>query len=303
MTDKLIRRIIETQNPSVAGIDTSFDYLPDEMKANCKTFEDAAKAIYEFNVKILDALKDIVPAVKVQVAYYEMYGVAGMKTFYDTCAYAKELGYIVIADVKRNDIGSTAGCYSSAYLGETKVNENNFRAFQSDYATINAYLGQDGIFPFLKDCKAYDKGIFVLVKTSNPTSEQLQDLVFENGKTLYETVGELVCEWGKDSIGEYGYNDVGAVVGATKPVQAARLRKLMPNTFFLVPGYGAQGATASDLKVCFDENGRGAIVNSSRGILCAYKNAKYSGLSFDAAARQAALDMKEDLLSAIGGIR
>lgn len=301
MIDKLIKKIIETDNPSVVGIDTNFDYLPEEMKAGVSDFKGAANAILQFNKKIIDKICDIVPAVKVQIAYYEMYGLEGMHAFAETVKYASEKGMYVMTDAKRNDIGATAECYAKAYLGETAVNDKIYNAFDSDFLTVNGYLGSDGIKPFLSWMQKRDKGIFVLVKTSNKSSGELQDLKLENGKTVYEYMGSLVEEWGKDSIGEYGYSDVGAVVGATHPTQAEILRKAMPHTFFLIPGYGAQGGTADDLKVCFDKNGLGGIVNSSRGIICAYKQEKYKGMAFDDAARQACIDMKNDLNRAIRG--
>ena len=296
MVDKLIEAIVAKQNPSVAGIDTSLAYLPDEIKNNVKTFEEASDAIYDFNVQLIDGLKDVVPAVKVQVAYYEMYGEYGMIAFRKTCEYAKAQGLIVIADCKRNDIGSTASCYANAFLGETQVGENTLQAFPSDFLTVNGYLGTDGIKPFTDKT---GKGIYVLVKTSNPSSGELQDLKLENGNTVYEQMGEFVESWGQDSIGKYGYSNVGAVVGATYKEQAERLRSKMPHTFFLVPGYGAQGGTAEDLSVCFDDKGLGAIVNSSRGIICAYKKDKYASLGIAGAARQAALDMQKDILGAL----
>lgn len=301
MIDKLIEKIEQKQNPTVVGLDTSFDYLPDEMREGVNNFAGAADAIVAFNKKLVDAVADIVPAVKVQIAYYEMYGVEGMRVFYDTCRYAESKGLIVMADAKRNDIGATAECYAKAYLGETAVGGKTYTAFDSHFLTVNGYLGSDGIKPFLGWMQKRDKGIFVLVKTSNKSSGELQDMKLENGKTVYEYMGALVEEWGKDSIGKYGYSDVGAVVGATHPVQAEILRREMPHTFFLIPGYGAQGGTADDLKVCFDKNGRGGIVNSSRGILCAYRQEKYKGLSFDEAARKACEDMKADLNRAIFG--
>lgn len=299
MIDKLIEKIEEKRNPTVVGLDTNFDYLPDDMRAGVGDFAGAAAAIVSFNKKLVDAVADIVPAVKVQIAYYEMYGVDGMRAFLETCEYAKSKGLIVMADAKRNDIGATAECYAKAYLGETEVSGKGFTAFDSDFLTVNGYLGSDGVKPFLGWMHKRDKGIFVLVKTSNKSSGELQDLKLENGKTVYEYMGALVEEWGKDSVGKYGYSDVGAVVGATHPVQAAILRREMPHTFFLIPGYGAQGGTADDLKVCFDRDGRGGIVNSSRGILCAYRQEKYKGLTFDEAARSACVDMKNDLTSAI----
>ncbi len=299
MIDKLIEKIERLQNPTVVGLDTSFDYLPEDMRAGVKDAAGAAEAVVSFNKKIVDAVKDIVPAVKVQIAYYEMYGVEGMRAFAQTVRCAKEAGLIVMTDAKRNDIGATAECYAKAYLGETAVGEERFSAFDSDFLTVNGYLGSDGIKPFLSWMEKRDKGIFVLVKTSNKSSGELQDMKLENGKTVYEYMGSLVEGWGSGCIGKYGYSDVGAVVGATHPVQAAILRKEMPHTFFLIPGYGAPGGTADDLKVCFDQNGRGGIVNSSRGILCAYRQDKYKGMAFDEAARKACEDMKADLNRAI----
>lgn len=293
--DKLIEKTAQLKNPTCVGMDTSFDYLPDDMKKNCKNLADAAKAITEFNYKIIDKIYDVVPSVKVQIAYYEMYGVAGLQAFYDTINYSKQKGLIVISDVKRNDIGSTAGCYSSAYLGETKINDKSFLAFPSDFVTVNGYLGSDGIVPFVNDCKKYDKGIFVLVKTSNHSSNELQDKKFENGDALYYAMAGNTASWGKDLIGKYGYSSVGAVVGATYKEQAETLRNSYKNLFFLIPGYGTQGGTGADITVCFDSNGRGGIVNSSRGILCAYKADKYKALSYYDAARRAAEDMQADL--------
>ncbi len=296
--DKLIDAIKRTDNPSVVGLDTCLDYLPEEMLAKVNSLEDAAEQIFEFNKNIIDNIYDIVPAVKVQVAYYEMYGYQGLKAFKQTVDYAKSKGMLVIADVKRNDIGSTAGCYSKAYLSGVVVGDKKITAFDSDYITVNGYLGSDGILPFVKDCKENDKGLFILVKTSNPTSGELQDKKFENGNTLYEEMGDLVEKWGSELIGKYGYSSIGAVVGATHREQAEIIRKRNPHTFFLIPGYGAQGGKAEDLAVCF-VNGIGGIVNSSRGILCAYKKEKYQGLDYAKAARQASIDMREDLNSAI----
>lgn len=299
--DTLIDKIQEYDNPTVAGLDTSFDYLPESMKEGVQDFAGAADAVLAFNKKIVDSICDIVPCVKVQIAYYEMYGLEGMRAFAETVKYASKKGMLVMTDAKRNDIGATAECYAKAYLGQTVVDGEVYTAFDSDFLTVNGYLGSDGIKPFLGWMQKRDKGIFVLVKTSNKSSGELQDLKLENGKTVYEYMGGLVEEWGKDCIGKYGYSAVGAVVGATHPQQAQILRREMPHTFFLIPGYGAQGGTADDLKVCFDKDGLGGIVNSSRGILCAYKQEKYAGLSFDAAARQACMDMKIDLNRAIKG--
>lgn len=300
MIDKLIDRIVEMQNPTCVGLDTSFDYLPEEMREGMATFEGVSEAIIEFNMNIVDKVCDVVPAVKVQVAYYEMYGFEGLRAFDYTVNYAKGRGMFVIADCKRNDIGSTAGCYSKAYLGATDVNGKKIQAFPADMLTVNGYLGTDGIAPFVGDCKANDKGIFVLVKTSNPSSGELQNLKLENGEAVYERMGDLVAEWGKDCVGEYGYSDVGAVVGATHPEEAANLRKRLKNTFFLIPGYGAQGANAQMLDCCFDQRGLGGIVNNSRGILCAYKKPQYSGMNYAEAARAACIDMQQDLASVIG---
>ena len=300
MFDKLIKKIIELQNPTCIGLDTDFNYLPEDMRSGAETPETAAEQILKFNKAIIDKGCDIVPAVKVQVAYYEMYGTAGIAAFEETLKYAREKGLFVIADCKRNDIGSTANCYSKAYLGVTAVNGNEFTAFPADMLTINGYLGSDGIKPFVEDIKAHDKAVFALVKTSNPSSGEFQNLKLENGKFIYEQMGDLVAEWGKDAIGEYGYSEVGAVVGATHAEEAERLRKRLPHVFFLIPGYGAQGGSAEMLKVCFDKRGLGGIVNSSRGLICAYKNAAYKGMNFADAARAACIDMQKDLVKAIG---
>ena len=297
ITDKLIDGIIAMQNPTCVGLDTLFDYLPEDMKAGAKTFEDVAERVLEFNKKIIDNIYDIVPSVKVQIAYYEMYGAAGMKAYYETLKYAAEKGLVVIADAKRNDIGSTAGCYAKAFLGETQVNDESIAAFPSDYVTVNGYLGSDGIVPFVEQCEKNDKGIFVLVKTSNPSGAEIQNVVLENGVPMYEYVGGLVEKWGESTIGKYGYSAVGAVVGATHPTEAARLREVLPHTFFLIPGYGAQGGNAEMLKSCFGANGLGGVVNNSRGILCAYK--KNGGTYYDAA-REACIAMQKDLSSVIG---
>ena len=297
ITDRLIEGIIKTQNPTCVGLDTLFDYLPDEMKEGVTTFEGVAEKVLAFNKKIIDYIYDIVPSVKVQIAYYEIYGVAGMQAYYETLRYAAEKGLVVIADAKRNDIGSTASCYAKAFLGESQVNEENLRAFPSDFVTVNGYLGSDGIVPFVEQCEKNDKGIFVLVKTSNPSGAEIQNMVLENGVPMYEYMGGLVEKWGESTIGKYGYSAVGAVVGATHPTEAARLREILPHTFFLIPGYGAQGGNAEMLKSCFGANGLGGVVNNSRGILCAYK--KNGGTYYDAA-REACIAMQKDLSSVIG---
>ncbi len=300
MIDELIDKIIAMQNPTCVGLDTNFDYLPDKMREDIATFEGVAERIIEFNMNVIDKVCDVVPAVKVQVAYYEMYGYEGLRAFDYTVNYARGRGLTVIADCKRNDIGSTAGCYSKAFIGETAVNDKTIRAFPADMLTVNGYLGTDGVAPFVEDIKKHDKSIFVLVKTSNPSSGELQNLKLADGKAVYEKMGELVSEWGKDCIGRYGYSEVGAVVGATHPKEAETLRKQLKNTFFLIPGYGAQGGNAEMLKVCFDERGLGGIVNNSRAIICAYKNPRYSGMNYSEAARAACLDMQQDLAAAIG---
>lgn len=296
--EKLAQRIGELKNPTVAGLDTRIEYLPESfvkeiLPEGIRSFEDAAEAVYQYNVRLVDALCGIVPAVKVQAAYYEMYGAAGMNAFERTMAYARAHGMIVMADVKRNDIGATAACYANAYIGRTDLPGGQKTAFSADIATVNPYLGVDGIAPFAQACEANGTGIFVLVKTSNPSSGQLQDMRFEDGRTLYEAVADLVEQWGGPTRGESGYSAVGAVVGATYPQQGTALRARMPHAFFLVPGYGAQGATGADIAGCFDANGSGAIVNASRSILCAWK--KREGMAFDEAARAEAIRMREDL--------
>ena len=297
ITDKLIEKIIDLQNPTCVGLDTLFDYLPDEMKAGVKDFNGVAERVFEFNKKIIDTVKDIVPSVKVQIAYYEMYGVAGMKAYEETLKYAAEKDLVVIADAKRNDIGSTASCYAKTFLGETQVNDNSLKAFPADFVTVNGYLGTDGIKPFVDECEKADKGIFVLVKTSNPSGAEVQNLVLENGVPVYEHMGNLVEKWGGTTVGKYGYSAVGAVVGATHPTEAGRLRETMPHTFFLIPGYGAQGGNAQMLKNCFKADGLGGVVNNSRGILCAYKK---NGGTYYEAARNACIAMQKDLSEVIG---
>ncbi|MBR7186320.1 MAG: orotidine-5'-phosphate decarboxylase [Clostridia bacterium] len=305
ITDKLIDAIIEKQNPTCVGLDTALEYLPESMISGMvRGSYTAANAIIEFNKNIIDAVADIVPAVKVQIAYYEELGASGLRAFESTCRYAKRKGLIVIADAKRNDIGATASRYAKAFLGKAAIPQPEgepraVEAFSSDFLTVNGYLGSDGIVPFVEQCNANDRGIFVLVKTSNPSSGELQNLKLEDGRTVYECMGDMVEKWGEGTCGEYGYSRVGAVVGATYPEEARILRERLPHTFFLIPGYGAQGANAEMLKNCFDARGLGGIVNNSRGILCAYK--KRGGTYYEAA-REAALAMKEDLLSVLGEI-
>ncbi len=299
ITDKLIEKIIEKQNPTCVGLDTSVDYLPVELLERVSDFRTAARAVTLFNKNIIDHVYDVVPAVKVQIAYYERLGVFGLQAFNETIRYAAKRGLIVITDAKRNDIGATAAQYAGSYLGETTVSDRTREVFPCDFLTVNGYLGTDGIQPFADLCAERDKGIFVLVKTSNPSSGELQNLRLEDGRTVYECMGDMVEKWGENTIGKYGYSAVGAVVGATYPEEAKILRERLQHTFFLVPGYGAQGANAAMLKNCFDERGLGGIVNNSRGIICAYK--KRGGTYFDAA-RAACLDMKKDLIEVLGEI-
>ena len=297
--DQLIEKIIAMQNPTCVGLDTQLDYLPAEMREGVETCEQAADAILAFNKKIVDSVCDIVPAVKVQIAYYEQYGAAGVAAFLATVAYAKEKGLFVIADCKRNDIGSTAARYSAAYLGETSLGDKTVRVAGCDFLTVNAYLGTDGVAPFLDDCKKFDTGLFILVKTSNPSSGELQDLKLADGRTVYECMGDMVEGWGAEFVGKYGYSAIGAVVGATHPAEAKILRDRLAHTFFLVPGYGAQGGDAEMLKNCFDKNGLGGTANNSRGILCAYKK---NGGTYYEAARAACIAMQKDLVSVLGEI-
>lgn len=299
MIDKLIDKIIQTKCPICVGLDTQMDYIPADFLSgdNSDLLAYASKNVFEFNRAVIDSICEIVPCVKVQSAYYEMYGYRGVEAFYKTICYAKERGLIVIADVKRNDIGSTASAYSNAYLGRTLIKGEEAAPFDADFITVNAYLGTDGIQPFVDDCSRYRKGIFVLVKTSNPSSGELQDMT-SGKKAIWEHMADMVEKWGEGLIGKYGYSSVGAVVGATYPRQAKTLRIKHPGIFVLIPGYGAQGATAMDIMPNFDENGLGGIVNSSRAILNAYKDKKYQGMSFAAAAKAAALDMKMDIQNA-----
>ena len=300
--DLMIDRIIEKHNPTVAGLDTRVEYLPEEFIAELgigaiDTMEKAAQAILAYNKRLIKALCDIVPAVKVQIAYYEMYGVAGMKAFEETLKAAHEAGMSVMVDAKRNDIGATAEAYATSYLGKTQLPAGEARAFEGDFVTVNAYLGVDGVKPFVNACEKNGGGIFALVKTSNPSSGQLQDMKLEDGRTVYEMMGDLVSEWGESTIGAHGYSQVGAVVGATYPEQGRELRARMKHTIFLVPGYGAQGATGKDIAGCFDEKGLGAIVNASRSLLCAWK--KQPGVAFDTAARNEAIRMRDDITANI----
>lgn len=301
--DRLIDKIKQMNNPTVMGLDPRYDLLPECIKSKCGEDEESIlDGILEFNKKLIDSVSDIIPAVKPQLAFYEMFGPKGMECFRATCEYAKENGMLVIADCKRGDIGSTCTGYSNAYLGKTNVGKIDKSFYDIDFITVNPYLGSDGVKPFIEDCKKYDKGLFILVKTSNPSSGELQDLRLENGKTIYEEVGALVNDWGKDYIGQYGYSSVGAVVGATYPKQMENLRVAMPNTFFLIPGYGAQGGKAEDIALGF-KDGIGGIVNASRSLMCAYKSdrwsSKYTDEEYYKATREEALRMRDELNSAI----
>ncbi|MDR0649468.1 MAG: orotidine-5'-phosphate decarboxylase [Synergistaceae bacterium] len=292
--DRLVREIRRCGNPAALGLDTRAEFVPEGfsrplLKAGAQT----ADVVFAFNAALLDGLRDIIPCVKIQAAYYELLGPGGMLCLRKTLDEAQRLGYVTITDAKRGDIGATASAYASAYVGPSAQ-------FPSDFVTVNPYLGTDGIKPFIKDCGDTGRGIFVLVKTSNPSSGEFQDLTVSDGRTLYEHVADKVSLWGDGMIGEEGYSSVGAVVGATYPVQGAALRRRMPHTFFLLPGYGAQGASAAGLAGCFDDNGGGAVVNASRSILCAYKKNASGESDFVGAAREEALRMRDDLRHALG---
>ena len=304
MINKLIKKIKEKEAPIVVGLDPKLSYVPKHIRMDAyaaygETLEGAAEAIWQFNKQIIDATEDLIPAVKPQIAMYEMLGIPGLITFQRTCTYAKAKGLIVIGDIKRGDIGSTSEAYAVGHLGVKIVGQNTpWSPFREDFVTVNPYLGSDGVTPFIKIAKEQKKGIFVLVKTSNPSSGEFQDQLVEGGRPLYELVADKVVEWGEEHMGD-DYSYVGAVVGATYPEMGAALRKRLPRNYILVPGYGAQGGQGKDLKPFFNEDGLGAIVNSSRGIICAYQKApycdRYGSEVFADAAREAVLDMKEDL--------
>ena len=309
MINKLVNEIKKKNAPVVVGLDPTMAMIPEHIMKKAfsmygETLEGAAEAIWEFNKEIVDATYDLIPAVKPQIAMYEAFGVPGVLAFKNTVDYCKEKGLVVIADVKRGDIGSTSAAYASGHLGRVQIGSKLCTGFDEDFATVNPYLGTDGIKPFADVCKAEKKGIFVLVKTSNPSSGEFQDKLIEdeNGtkRPLYEIVGEMVDKWGSDCMGD-AYSYVGAVVGATYPEMGKILRKIMPKAYILVPGYGAQGGKASDLKPYFNEDGLGAIVNSSRGIIAAWKNDKYKDRfapeNFAGASRQAVIDMLDDIRS------
>ncbi len=305
MINTLIEKIKKTNAPIVVGLDPMLAYTPGHIQKKAfaeygETLAGAAEAVWQFNKGIVDAVCDLIPAVKPQIAMYEQFGIEGMKAFAKTVDYCKEKGLVVIGDVKRGDIGSTAVAYAVGHLGKVTVGSNSLYSFNEDFVTVNPYLGSDGVNPFIKVCKEEKKGIFVLVKTSNPSSGEFQDRLVE-GKPLYEIVGEQVARWGEDCMGD-SYSYVGAVVGATYPEQGKLLRKVMPKTFILVPGYGAQGGKGADLAHFFNEDGLGAIISSSRGIIAAYKQEKYASYGEEGyadAARAAVIDMREDIAGAL----
>ena len=303
MIQKLITEIKKKQAPVVVGLDPQLSFLPEfllkeQINQMGESLEAVTSAIFKFNKAIIDATADLIPAVKPQVAMYEQFGVTGMMVYKMTVDYAKSKGLVVIGDIKRGDIGSTSGAYAKGHIGAVRVGEKVFYPFDEDFVTVNPYLGSDGVQPFIDECSVNDRGIFVLVKTSNPSSGEFQDRLVD-GRPLYEIVGEKVAEWGESCMdGEY--SNVGAVVGATYPKMGRILRKLMPKQYILVPGYGAQGGTADDLKEFFNDDGLGAIVNSSRGIIAAYKKAPYDRFGeegFADAARAATEDMLKDIRS------
>ena len=298
--DRLQEAIIAKKNPTVAGLDPKPEYVPAHIRKECydkygETLEGAAEAIYRFNCGLIDALKDIVPAVKPQSAYYERLGWRGMEVLERTIRYAKEQGLYVIADIKRGDIGSTAEAYSDGWLGKTKVGEQMLSVFDADCVTLNGYMGADSVNPFLKTCKEMDKCAFILAKTSNPGSGELQNVSAGEGDTVYGLMADLIEKWGAGTEGKYGYTMAGAVAGATYPEELQKLRARMPHTFLLVPGYGAQGGTAEDVQYAFQKDGHGAIVNSSRGIICAWQKTGKDGMDYQEAARNAAIAMRDDI--------
>ena len=305
MINKQIDKIQKTQAPIVVGLDPMMDYIPKQIQEKAfqeygETLEGAAEAIWQYNKGIVDATYDLIPAVKPQIAMYEQFGIEGLKVYKKTLDYCQEKGLVVIGDIKRGDIGSTSAAYAVGHLGKVKVGSRSYAGFNEDFATVNPYLGSDGVKPFIEVCKEEKKGLFILVKTSNPSSGEFQDQLV-NGRPLYELVGEKVAQWGEEYMGEQ-YSYIGAVVGATYPEMGKVLRKLMPKTFILVPGYGAQGGKGADLVHFFNEDGLGAIVNSSRGIIAAYKQEKYASFgeeNYADASRQAALDMIADINGAL----
>ena len=305
MINKLVDKIRKTNAPIVVGLDPMMKFIPSHIKAAAfeqygETLEGAAEAIWQYNKGIVDAIYDLVPAVKPQIAMYEQFGIPGLIAFKKTVDYCKEKDLVVIGDIKRGDIGSTSEAYAVGHLGKVQVGSKSYYGFDEDFVTVNPYLGSDGVDPFVKVCKEEKKGLFILVKTSNPSSGEFQDQLID-GKPLYELVGEKVAAWGEDCMGD-DYSYVGAVVGATYPEMGKVLRKVMPKAFILVPGYGAQGGKGADLVHFFNEDGLGAIINSSRGIIAAYQQEKYASYGeegYAQAARAAVIDMREDIASAL----
>lgn len=305
MINKLIGKIRQTGAPIVVGLDPMMKFIPGQIQEKAfaeygETLEGAAEAIWQYNKGIVDAIYDLVPAVKPQIAMYEQFGIPGVVAFKKTVDYCKEKGLVVIGDVKRGDIGSTSEAYAVGHLGKVQVGEKSYYGFDEDFVTVNPYLGSDGVKPFIKVCQEEKKGIFVLVKTSNPSSGELQDRIAD-GRPIYELVGEQVAAWGEECMGDT-YSYIGAVVGATYPEQGRILRKIMPKAFILVPGYGAQGGKGADLVHFFNRDGLGAIINSSRGIIAAYQQEKYAGYGasgYADASRAAVLDMREDIAQAL----
>ncbi|MDE6036550.1 MAG: orotidine-5'-phosphate decarboxylase [Ruminococcus sp.] len=298
--DRLIEKIIEMKNPTVVGLDPKLEYVPEYIRSRHiqetgETLLSASRAVLDFNKAIIDEIHDIVPAIKPQSAYYEMYGYYGVQTLAETISYAKSKGMFVITDGKRNDIGATMEAYTNAHLGEVTVGETVIEPFSADALTVNGYLGTDGIEPLLKVCREKDKGIYVLVKTSNKSSGELQDRKLDDGTPIYALMGDMCEKWGADTVGKYGYSAVGAVVGATYPEMLTELRQRLPHTMFLVPGYGAQGGGAEGLKGGFDANGLGAIVNSSRAVMCAYKKEGCDEKDFAKSARREVIRMRDDI--------
>ncbi|MBQ0043212.1 MAG: orotidine-5'-phosphate decarboxylase [Lachnospiraceae bacterium] len=308
MVNKLIEKIRKTNAPIVVGLDPMMDYVPSFIKEKAfkeygETLEGAAEAFWQYNKGIVDAVYDLIPAVKPQIAMYEQLGIPGLVAYKKTVDYCKEKGLVVIGDIKRGDIGSTSAAYATGHLGNIQIGANTYAGFDEDYATVNPYLGSDGVQPFIDVCKKEGKGIFVLVKTSNKSSGEFQDQIIDGNRHLYELVGEMVDKWGEQLVSEgSSYSSVGAVVGATYPEQGKILREIMPKAMILVPGYGAQGGKGKDLTHFFNKDGLGAIVNSSRGIIAAYKQeayASYGEAGYADASRAAVIAMKEDIASAL----
>lgn len=305
MINKLIANIQKTNAPIVVGLDPMLNYIPKHVQEKAfkeygETLEGAAEAIWQFNKEIVDHTRDLIPAVKPQIAMYEQFGIPGLMAYKKTVDYCKEKGLVVIGDIKRGDIGSTSAAYATGHVGKVQVGSKKYAGFDVDFVTLNPYMGSDSINPFIDTCKEEKRGMFVLVKTSNPSSGEFQDQLV-NGRPLYELVGEKVAQWGEGFMGD-SYSYVGAVVGATYPEMGKILRKIMPKAYILVPGYGAQGGQGKDLVHFFNEDGLGAIVNSSRGIIAAYKQEKYAKFgeeNFAEASRAAVEDMVADITGAL----